>query len=260
MFTRLTFLFLLTSSTLAWGGRSWFEGRYESAHPTAEARQKALDQVRKHKDEVVIRDDLDRKLPTFHKRLEKKVTTGETFCQNCHLPLPHSKKLRSRAFLNMHSRYIACATCHFRPEGVRFDYRWLDYASWRPVRPDHPFRTGLDIDNSIPIDGNLKIAPFFSGEPAIPPKDGPFAEKILQRWREGTPAQRAGLKARLHAPLEEEGPECVACHTSDRPMLDLQALGAEAEQVDLIQFHRIPSFFSRYRGDDEKLKIIGILR
>ncbi len=260
MFTRLAFLFLLSLSPLAMGGQSYFERCYESAHPLPETRRKAMEQVGKHKDEVTIRDDLDWKLPTFHKRLEKKVTAGETFCQNCHLPLPHSRKLRSRAFLNMHSRYIACATCHFQPEEVRFDYRWLDYRSWRPVRPEHPFRTGLEIDNSIPIDGNRKIVPFLSGEPAIPARNGPFANKILRQWREGNLEQRAGLKARLHAPLEKEGLPCTACHTSDNPKLNLQALGADREQLDLIQFHRIPSFFSRYRDDDDKLKIIGILR
>lgn len=234
--------------------------QYQASSPSMKARQKALDQVKKHQDDLPIRDDLDNKLPTFHKRLAQKVKAGETFCQNCHLPVPHRKKLRSRAFLNMHSRYIACATCHFQPPGVTFEYRWLDYQSWQPAMPETPFRTGLDLDNANPIDGNYKIAPLFSGEPAIPAKNSAFAKTILQQWREGTPDQRADLKARLHAPLRKQGPGCSACHTDSDPKLDLKALGASDEQVDLIHFHRIPSFFSRYQSDDERLRIIGILR
>ena len=231
-----------------------------ATHPSVEDREEALKQVKEHKDDIAIRDDLDKKLPTFHKRLDEKVTEGETFCQSCHLPLPHTKKLRSRAFLNMHSRFIACATCHFRPEGIGFDFRWLDYQTWQETNPEKPFRTGTEIDNAQPIDGNLKIAPFYGGQPAVPDKKSPFAQDIRRQWQQGDLEQKARLKARLHAPLEKEGPDCTECHTSNQPLLDLTALGASARQKDLIEYHRIPSFFSRYQSDNEKLKIIGILR
>ena len=253
----------LVFSLLVWGNLSaepLYVRQVKSAHPSVEDVEKALKQVKEHRDDVVIRDDLDSKLPTFHKRLAQKVTTGETFCQGCHLPVPHGKKPRTRAFLNMHSRYIACTTCHFRPEGRRFEFRWLDYQNWQEAHPENPFRTGTGIDNAQPINGNLKIAPFYAGEPAIPAKNSPFAKDIRRQWQQGDLEQKARLKVRLHSPLKKEGPECTACHTSDQPMLNLTDLGASAQEKDLIEYHRIPSFFSRYKSDDEKLRIIGILR
>jgi len=251
----------LVFSLLVWGNLSaepLYVRQVKSAHPSVEDVEKALKQVKEHRDDVVIRDDLDSKLPTFHKRLAQKVTTGETFCQGCHLPVPHGKKPRTRAFLNMHSRYIACTTCHFRPEGRRFEFRWLDYQNWQEAHPENPFRTGTD--NAQPINGNLKIAPFYAGEPAIPAKNSPFAKEIRRQWQQGDLEQKARLKAYLHSPLKKEGPECTACHTSDQSMLNLTGLGANDRQKDLIEYHRIPSFFSRYKSDDEKLRIIGILR
>jgi RNase P subunit RPR2 len=231
--------------------------RVEAARPTAEAVAKAREQVREHKD-IQVRENL--KVPPFHKRVDDPVRQGEAFCQGCHLPLPHTEQLRTRAFLNMHSRFIACETCHFRPENAALDYRWLDYASRQPAPAQNRFRTGLGIDNAEPIPGGVKITPFRDGVPVIAFPGSDFAERILREWKDGDEAGRAGLKARLHAPLEKEGPACARCHGEDRPLLDLAALGAAPDQATAIRRHVIPQFFDRYKDDNERLKIIDILR
>lgn len=231
--------------------------RAEAAQPTAEALAKAEKQVREHRD-ITLKEDL--KVPPFHKRVENPVKQGEAFCQGCHLPLPHTQQLRTRDFLNMHSRYLACETCHFRPKDARFDYRWLDYASWLPAPHAQRFRTGTQTDNAKPLEGNTKVAPFQSGEPAIAQPRSPFADKVAREWKDSDLAGKAKLKARLHMPLEKEGPDCAACHVERQPMLDLQALGAPPEQARAIERHVIPQFFARYREEDERLKIIDILR
>lgn len=229
----------------------------EAAQPSPKDLADALKQVREHKD-LVIRDDL--KVPPFHKRLDQQVQKGEAFCQGCHLPVPHTQKLRTRGFLNMHSRFIACETCHFRPKLVALDYRWLDYESARPAPPQNRFRTGLKIDNSVALDGRVKIAPFFLGDPAITLPGSAFAERVAKEWKNADEDGKARLKARLHAPLEKEGRACDHCHSVDKPLLDLTGLGATPEQAEAIRRHVIPQFFGRYRKDDERLKIIDILR
>jgi len=230
--------------------------RVRSANPDAEALAKAADQIHEHKD-VKLREDL--KVPPFHKE-GPPLKEGEAFCQGCHLPLPHSKKLRTRSFLNMHTRYIGCETCHFRPEDVKFDYRWLDYGSQKQATVENRFRTGRKTDNAQVLDGSRKIAPFLGGEPAIVFPSTPFAEDIAKQWKAGDAGARAKLKARLHAPLKKEGPACGACHTEQNPMLDLIALGAEGEQATAIRRHVIPQFFGRYKADEDRLKIIDILQ
>lgn len=234
-----------------------FIQRYEAANPGEEAIAKALEQVREHK-EVKIVDKL--KVPPFHKELTPGVTEGEAYCQGCHLPLPHSKKLRNRAFLNMHSRYIACETCHFRPKDVELTYRWLDYGTQALAPAQNRFRTGETVDNGRPIDGHIKIAPFIGNEPAIAFPSSEFAKTVTKTWKESDEAGKARLKARLHTPLEKEGPACEKCHTDRSPLLDLTALGAKPEQVRAIQRHVIPQFFGRYKTDEERLKIIDILQ
>ncbi|CAI8766436.1 multiheme c-type cytochrome [Methylococcus capsulatus] len=254
---------VLSLSCWANGGSSFageplFVQRVESAAPTREAIGKAEEQVREHKD-VKLRERMA--VPAFHKRIEPPLHEGETYCQGCHSPQPHSKKLRTRSFLNMHSRYVACETCHFRPEDVRLEYRWFDYAARRPAAADGSrFRTGRNLDNSVPIDGKFKIAPFYRGEPAFVLPGTAFAERVGREWQEGDLAARAQLKARLHAPLSKEGPACAKCHTEDSPLLDLSALGADSRQASAIRRHVIPQFFGRYQSDDERLKIIDILR
>lgn len=230
--------------------------RVEAARVTAEAVAKASGQVRDHRD-IVIRDHL--KVPPFHKRLDDPVRQGEAFCQGCHLPLPHTAKLRSRAFLNMHSRYVACETCHFRPKDAGLEYRWLDYAARQPALSPQRFRIGTQTDNAEPLAGGVKIAPFAGGAPVIVWPGSAFAERVAREWKAADSSGKAQLKARLHAPLEPKGAACAVCHTGQQPLLNLARLGASPEQAAAIQRHVIPQFFSRYQGDDERLKIIDLL-
>ena len=238
---------------------SLFEQRVESAQPTAEDIARAEEKIREHKD-VKLREEP--KVPPFHQRVDSPVKEGETYCQGCHLPVPHGEKLRTRAFLNMHSRFIACETCHFRPEDVKFEYRWLDYASRQPAAPaEHRLRTGARIDNSVTLDGRVKIAPYFQGAPANVLPGSEFSERITRDWKAADSiSAKAGIKAKIHAPLEKEGPACAKCHTDQAPLLDLAALGAGPEQARMIQRHVIPQFFGRYKEQDQRLKIIDLLR
>lgn len=235
-----------------------FVQRATIARPDQAAIDKALQQVREHK-VVKLKEDL--RVPPFHKRVEPPIREGEAYCQGCHKPLPHTAKLKDRAFLNMHSRYIACETCHFRPEDASLTFRWLDYKAQKAADPKADrFRTGRNIDNAELIDGGFKIAPFFQGDPAIAMRGSAFAKQVLKDWEEGDELAKARLKARIHSPLKKEGPACGKCHTEDKPMLDLLALGADREQATAIQRHVIPQFFGRYQTDEERLKIIDILR
>ena len=248
-----------------WGGwpgtvladEALYVRQYRQARPDAETLHKAGQQVREHQN-VTLREPTG--LAPFHRQLQP-LTRGEAFCQSCHAPLPHGKKLRDRTFLNMHSRFIACETCHFRPESVQLQYDWLDYPAWVPVQGDAGrFRTGSQTDNAVSLSGTVKIAPFSQGVPALARRDSDFAREVEQTWQNAAVPERSLLKARLHTPLNRQGPECAACHTGKQPLLDLARLGASPAQVTAIQQHIIPQFFARYRSDEERLRIIDILR
>ncbi|MGI9213600.1 MAG: multiheme c-type cytochrome [Methylococcaceae bacterium] len=260
----LSFFGLIVVSGMVCAAEPLYVEQYRTAQPDAEALNKAEQQVREHQT-VLVREKMA--FPSFHRQLPA-LTQGEAFCQICHAPLPHSKKLRDRTFLNMHSRFIACETCHFRPETSPMEYDWLEYPNWTIAKGDPGrFRTGRPIDNALTttrVNGGagssiLKIVPIHQGVPAIARRDSEFARGIEPVWQESEQAEKARMKAKLHAPLKKEGPECAECHTEKQPMLNLERLGATALQATAIRRHIIPQFFSRYRNEDERLKIIDIL-
>jgi len=211
--------------------------------------------------EIEIREDLDQQLPPFHRRPQQPISQGETFCQLCHLPLPHRQSLWTRALLNMHSRYIACSTCHFRPKNVTFAYRWLDFSNGQVLEADASrFRAGRDLDNENLPDGNVKIAPFWQDQSAVPLPSSAKAQDIARLWREGDTEQKIQLHAQLHRPLEPQGLSCDGCHQEKKPLFDLQALGANPDQAKQIQRHVLPQFFKRNYDKEQKIRILDLTR
>lgn len=234
---------------------------------SAEKLQESRDKVKDHKD-IKVLDQLE--VPPFHKRDEwEKDSLSKTFCTGCHLSPPHTKNLRSRAFLNMHTEFIACETCHIRPENVKFTYQWLDYRTQQVLSPSvNLFRQAINQDD-IPkraeekvrkTDVLNKIAPFYRNEAALILRDHEFSKKSLNIWKEGSFEDKAARRAKIHAPLKEKGPECKACHQTEEPLLDLKALGANAMQTKRMQKHIIPQFFKRYTEDDQKIRINSLLK
>ena len=210
---------------------------------------------------IEIRDDLDLQLPPYHRRPQQQISQGETFCQTCHSPLPHRDSLWTRALLNMHTRYIACSTCHFRPAKVTFAYRWLDFSSEQVLDADSSrFRTGRDLDNENLLDGTVKIAPFWQDKPAVLLPSSSAAQAIAGQWREGDIKQKMRLHAHLHRPLDPQGLSCDGCHQEEKPLFSLQALGADLDQAKQIQRHVLPQFFNRYRDKEQKIRILDLTR
>ena len=235
--------------------------------------QEAGKQVREHK-KVKVLDSLS--VAPFHKRDKQHETTKQPLCLTCHLALPHRKNERSRTFMNMHSRTIACETCHLRPKDIPLEYRWLAYDGPEAGYELAPRSTAIVIEeNNVAIEENkqhkskkkekkkkvplapqfgARIAPFFNGEPVLLFKDSDFAQRAKRKWKEAED-DRGELKALLHAPLEKEGPACQRCHGKDKPLLDLEALGATAKQVKALQQNTITRFFARFKKKDERIRI-----
>jgi len=252
--------------------------------------QKALAQVKERKD-IEVLDNLA--VMPFHKRGVLQVTEKLAFCMNCHLPLPHRKNKRNRTFLNMHSLYIACETCHFRPKGIALDYRWLAYSGAdagqvlsprsSSIRdPSHAVGKNRIVADSVVNDKNgmpkrerknkiekrqllaplpgARIAPFYDGVPVLLFKEDDFALTTKQVWVDGSEQARAELKAKLHLPLEKAGPACKNCHRKDQPMFDLHRLGATPQRLKAMQNNTIVRFFTRFKKDESRIRLNKLLR
>ena len=264
---------LLSMHSAEAGSKPLFLQLFETASVSDKALQKARKQIKEHK-EVKVLGKLS--VPPFHKREKRQKPAKQPMCMTCHLPLPHRKNKRSRTFMNMHSRYIACETCHLRPKEIPLDYRWLAYTGPQagdelPRRLNH-----ISIDKNMQQVGNKKkrqktglrkkkvylapqtgvrIAPFFEGVPVLLFKDSDFAQEIKRKWKNATHAEQAELKVRLHAPLTKKGPACKSCHGKEKPLLDLAALGATPLRLKAIQQNTIVRFFSRFKKEEQRIRI-----
>jgi len=246
----------------------------EQAEISDQDLKKSLKQVKKYK-KIKIIDNLP--VPSFHKRTTQQTTQKQPFCLTCHLALPHRNDERSRTFMNMHSRYIACETCHFRPETVTMTYRWLAYDGIDAGNVLSPRRTLGNIvekppeteqkhkaqfKKQVPLapQPGARISPFYENIPALLFKETPFAQKIKMEWKDASENQRADIKARLHAPLKKKGPACNKCHGKNKTLLDLKTLGATPAQLKKIQNNTIVRFFERFKKNDGRIRINKLLQ
>lgn len=234
----------------------------QQAKPTPEALEKAKKQVAEHKD--IKLQTLS--LVPFHLRKKAPIHRSEAYCTECHLALPHQKTLRSRAFLNMHTDYIACETCHFRPQQPSLNYTWFNYQNRQKVNPTAAlWHSGRKKDDKTPLierDGSIKIVPTLNGQVVIATRQHPEAKTLYQQWKAADHETKAQLKAKLHQPLSVKGPECNACHVDaqqaqlqagegrlGQPLLDLTALGANPQQRLAFETNTIVQFFARYQPE-----------
>ncbi len=259
MIRRILFLFLLLpihgveSAPL-------YKALAEQARPDEKELVRARKQIEERRD-IEIKDNLF--VPPFHKRGEQAATKRKPVCTICHLELPHRENVRSRTFLNMHSRYIACETCHLRPKDYALEYDWVDFGATveEPAQTEKAAPASeRNRTSRIQARPGLRIAPFYAGERAIIFSDHAFSRELEKTWSDADAERKIRLKAKLHGFLERKGPECIDCHRSKDPFLDLASLGANARQIRAMQNNVIPRFFARFKKKDEKLRMTDLLR
>ena len=198
----------------------------ESAAIDEKKLQEAHKQIKDYS-KITLKEDLF--VPPFHNQNPAQATDKNSFCSTCHLLPPHTKNKRKRSFLNMHSQYISCETCHFQPENVQLEYRWLNF-------------NDNSNKNSAQNSNNKRITPFYNNEAVIIFVDHELATQVKQIWQkesadkelstEESPThklstevilEKARLKLRIHSPLGKKGPKCIDCHNNKDPFLDLRS-------------------------------------
>jgi DNA-directed RNA polymerase subunit M/transcription elongation factor TFIIS len=261
----LMFLFLVNPALAA--DIPLHQQQIENAAPNQTVIDLSTKKVREHKD-VEIQEKFV--IPEFHKKAGELETAPQSFCRTCHAPLPHKTQIRTRAFNNMHVRFIACETCHFANEKLTF--RWFDMEKVQPVSGQDLLRVGKSLDNEKQRPSNPKIAPFLENSRIFLLKNDAFAKQIAATWKTANETEKAILHAKIHAPLNwqkddkqtvektHQGTPCQDCHNDKKSKLDLTALGADEKQVQAITTHIIPRFLEHYQNDDQRITIREMLR
>ncbi len=229
----------------------------------AEQIQKSKQKIEKYKP-IKVHEELV--VPPFHKRGQMNASLEHSICTGCHLSPPHTKSDRTRTFMNMHTKFIACETCHFRPETVKLSYRWEDVRDGKPLQAKQKLFRQIAEPEEKPeertksLHSFYKITPFYQKESVVLRKQSVFAKETTRLWEQGTLDEKSQHRALLHAPLKKEGPECQECHDKQKNFLDLEGLGATAYQIEKIQNNIITQFFSRYKDKQQRIRIMSILR
>ena len=269
-----TLIFILLSSI---SSLLWAEGLYlqtiQNTRLTEEQLQKSRKTLEEYK-KVTLRGELE--VPPFHKRGKPDDSLGNSFCTTCHLTPPHTKSLRTRTFMNMHTQYIACETCHFRPEGKKLSYQWQDTRDASVVnampglfrqavqteKKTRSLTRNTPVTKDVPgINPFYKITPYYQQQAVNLRNDNVFAKESKKIWQqEGIVRQKVERRALIHAPLSEKGPKCGACHSDEDPLLDLAVLGATEYQAEKIQHNIVTQFFSRYKDEEQRIRIMNLLK
>ena len=160
-------------------------------------------------------------------------------CIRCHGNAPHTESKEIRAFLNMHSFYLACESCHSAPADGEppWQFRWYDKNTGK--LSGNP-RAILEIEDSYkqrqtnrknPVYGDygLKISPVTmeSGRASLlhSKKDMAMAEEYIAERDQLSADEKTERIKVIHRKMSESPVECKACHRSDEPYLPLADLG-----------------------------------
>ena len=221
---------------------------------------KAKEELQK-KPPVKLQEQLS--LNPFHQRnsqtLREKMAVSEySFCRNCHLPLPHQKDIRSRTFNNMHSRYLACESCHLDSQkisdGEKLEYRWFDFKTRTAVKPSPDLFRLTDHTSTQAKPSHIKITPFFQQQVAIITRQHLYVDKLNGNWEKDDLQLKAEIKVRTHQPLKLAGKQCKQCHAEANGLLKLDMLGANQEQIQAYEKNTIAAFFKNYQEVLDKVE------
>ena len=268
MYNRVLIIMLLSSiSSLLWADGLYLQ-TLKSTELTEEQRQKSLKTLEEYK-KVTLRGELE--VPPFHKRTKVDDSLDNSFCTTCHLTPPHTKSMRTRTFMNMHTQYIACETCHFRPENTQLSYQWQDTRDAssvqalpnlfrQEVKPEKEAKV-KPIQKTKPKNPFVKITPYYQQQAVGLRKNDAFTLETKDIWQQkGLTPEKIQRRALIHAPLAEKGPKCQACHSDKEVLFDLADLGATAYQAEKIQNNIVTQFFSRYKDEEQRIRIMSLLK
>ncbi len=169
----------------------------------------------------------------------------------CHTEYPHQRTPEVRAYMNMHTAFLTCETCHFSKVDVgTVRYDWFDHGM-----KDHPLAkappAGVSRDETtgelVGMDNYVrKIAPFWERDgrrdvvfrPGTDPKALEY-ERVRNRM---TSEMIARVKAEFHRDIQPAGPLCMKCH-SVNGMLDYRALGFSPARARELEMLRVAVFY-----------------
>ncbi|WP_026836299.1 hypothetical protein [Limisalsivibrio acetivorans] len=193
---------------------------------------------------------------TFHELEEAKLNDSYNLCVSCHGDIPHSTKKETRAFLNMHSYFMGCETCHIKVDnGQRANFEW--YSKITGER-----KTSMDVKAFLG-DPEYKIIPVQNeaGSNILYSSDSmrDTASELIQGAESLSGNEKSSMLDELHAPMSklENSVTCKDCHTGqyEEAYLPYKKLGYAERRIDQLIGNEVVGMINKY----EKFIIPGFL-
>ncbi len=189
----------------------------------------------------------------FHHVGMKVEADSSSVCIRCHGAVPHDKAKTIRAFLNMHAFYLACETCHVRPEVAGegpWVFKWYDKDTGNAI----PAPSGVStLDEAMYGNYAAKMSPgkigsdgqfrFLNG-----PKELAFVNKYLREESLLNDTQKSKMKKVMHRNVNEDPLLCEGCHTTkEEPYLPFIEMGYPEARLHDLTSTEVVGMIEKYR-------------
>jgi DNA-directed RNA polymerase subunit M/transcription elongation factor TFIIS len=182
----------------------------------------------------------------FHKTKRTAVSDAQDLCVSCHGDIPHFKKKETRAFLNMHSFFMACETCHLRyEEKSTAKFIWYNKSNGEK-------REQINLDTFL---GNTPYKLMPVNHDGTSAYDNVSMVKYVDAFKSNvtkmtSSEKRAALK-KIHEPMTaiKESVTCIDCHQSDRKAayLPFERIGYPERRADQLFENEVVGMLYKYK-------------
>jgi hypothetical protein len=188
----------------------------------------------------------------FHHVGMKVETDNNSVCIKCHGAVPHDRAKTIRAFLNMHAFYMACETCHIRPDNKseQWTFRWYEKSTGDVI--ENP--PGLNTTNeSMYGNYSAKISPGQSDSKGVfsflnGKKEINFVGRYLNEEKRLNDTQKSKMKNIIHRKVNEQPLLCDGCHTADNdPYLPFTKLGYPSRRLYELTSTEVVGMIKKYQ-------------
>lgn len=172
------------------------------------------------------------------------VPDNRAYCIKCHGDVAHDAVKEIRAFLNMHSFFIACQTCHVKLEGAKKTgvFKWYDKTTGEIIdSPVARFRPGTyraKILSFERVDGKLQRV---DSQDRID-----FANEYKEREKTLSDTQKTRAKKLIHNIVSKQAHTCEDCHQREAPLLPFEVLGYPKERINSLLGTEVVGMIKNY--------------
>jgi len=185
-----------------------------------------------------------------------------SICVRCHGTVPHDESKEVRSFLNMHSFYLGCETCHIHPQEGEppLEFRWYSKATgelvenpMELVKIENLYTKYEDFEKKYVVYGDYgaKISPgeLIEGKFEFLKRGNMLAyvEEYLKNEKQYGTVQKSKAKKIIHKDVNKKPRECDGCHNNEQQYIPFAELGYPPRRVEELTETAVVGMIDKYK-------------